>query len=65
MSEIEQGSKVKCVAGSIDQNLKKDTIGYVRGFARFSSYHPREAYVAFEDGSAYWFWMSDLEMVGD
>ena len=58
---IEHGTKVRCVRGNIDQGAHVGEIGVVDGFARLSSYHPREAAVKSEDGRYLgWFWVSDL-----
>ncbi len=56
---IEIGSKVRTVHGSIDGNQHADAIGVVEGFARLSSYHPREVFVKFPDGGA-WFWLAGV-----
>jgi len=60
------GDKVRCVRGSIDARLGAGEVGYVTGFARLSSYHPREVYVSNVDGTPSapwcgWFWLSDAE----
>jgi uncharacterized protein YwbE len=58
---IEAGSKVKTLAGDIDRNQHAGAVGVVAGFARLSSYHPREVRVSFPDGKAGWFWASAVE----
>ena len=35
---ISEGAKVTCRRGNIDKNLGAGEVGYVTGFARFSSY---------------------------
>ena len=55
-SGFQVGDKVTTFAGSIDRNQHKGAIGVVQGFARLSSYHPREVFVAFDDGRGGWFW---------
>lgn len=69
MTKIEEGSKVKCLAGNIDRGLGAGEVGYVTGFARFSSYHPREVWVSDNpDGlpprAAWcgWFWESAVSV---
>lgn len=58
---MEINDTVKCNDTSIDNpSFGKGLIGKVTGFARFSSYHPREAMVRFEDGKSEWFWERDL-----
>lgn len=58
------GDRVKCLCGDIDRNQHKGNIGTVEGFARFSQYHAREAYVKFDNGfQSGWFWATDLEIV--
>ena len=61
---LQHGDKVRCLHGSIDRNVHAGDAGVVGGFARFSSYHPREASVTFPDGSTAWFWVSSLEKAG-
>lgn len=61
ISGVNLGDHVRCLAGDIDRNEGKDCNGVVVGFARFSPYHSREAYVRFSDGSSGWFWQRDLE----
>lgn len=55
------GDKVICIHGDIDGKRLKYDEGTVGGFARFSSYHSREVWVSFKDGSGAWFWESSLE----
>jgi hypothetical protein len=60
------GDLVRCRAGGCDHNRGAGEVGYITGFARFSSYHPREAFVSDSPGDAQarwcgWFWVSDLE----
>lgn len=55
-----EGTKVRCNAASIDRRIGKGEQGTVGGFARLSSYHPREAMVHFPDGRSDWFWVRDL-----
>jgi len=59
---IQAGNTVRCLANSIDKQVGKDAVGRVTGFARFSSYHPREAFVTFDEKPADsgWFWVRDL-----
>lgn len=59
---ILEGDKVKCLHGDIDRGAGKGCVGYVDGFARFSTYHPREVYVKGEGWSG-WFWLSSVEKV--
>lgn len=55
---------VKCSADCIDTpSYGNGLVGKVTGFARFSSYHSREAMVQFEDGRSHWFWERDLAPV--
>lgn len=65
MTTIETGSRVRCLHGSIDKNLGAGMIGVAGGFARFSSYHPREVMVRFGQGEPHpadgWFWVSSVE----
>lgn len=63
---ITEGARVRCKRGSIDRNIGEGEIGYVTGFARFSSYHGRE--VAVQSAPSHvdskwfgWFWLSDVE----
>lgn len=58
-----EGDKVRCITPSIDREIGESAVGVVDGFARLSSYHPREVMVRFSDGAADWFWMRDLEIV--
>lgn len=58
---IEEGTTVRCAARSIDLQIGEGEIGVVSGFARLSSYHPREAMVRFSNGRSDWFWVRDLE----
>lgn len=57
---IAEGLSVICLRPSIDQKLGQGEVGVVQGFARLSSYHSREAFVAFADGKSGWFWVHDL-----
>lgn len=59
------GDRVVCLRGDIDRQRHVNEIGVISGFARLSTYHPREASVRFEDGSAAYFWLRDLEKVED
>lgn len=59
---ITEGSRVLCTQGDIDKSQNEGRTGVVSGFARFSSYHPREALVRFDDGTSGWFWLSTLEI---
>lgn len=65
MSTLSEGDQVKCLTGDIDRLRHIGEVGTISGFARFSSYHPREASVTFADGSAAWFWLRDLEKIDD
>ncbi len=61
-----EGDKVKCKRGSIDRNIGEGEVGYVTGFARFSSYHGREVCVQsapshVDSKWSGWFWLSDVE----
>lgn len=65
---VKHGDKVRCLAGSIDRNRGAGEVGYVTGFARLSSYHPREVFVSSDPNvgapsSAWngWFWESDVQ----
>lgn len=66
---IREGDKVRCKRGNIDKNLGEGEVGYVTGFARFSSYHGREVFVSdMPDRPSYppkpwcgWFWLCDVE----
>lgn len=70
-SNLKCGDKVKCLAGNISHGQGAGEVGYVTGFARFSPYHGREAYVSsvneYEGDSGApapwcgWFWVADLE----
>jgi len=55
-----EGDEVCCNAASIDRKIGEGMSAMVTGFARFSSYHPREAMVRFENGDSDWFWLRDL-----
>lgn len=61
MQEISEGTLVRCLRPSIDQRIGQNEIGVVKGFARFSAYHAREALVGLPDGQNGWFWLRDLE----
>lgn len=67
--QLKEGDKVKTLRGSIDGNRYPGKIGYVQSFARFSSYHGREAYVTSNpEGSWHsewcgWFWVCDVEKI--
>jgi hypothetical protein len=63
MEQVRSGERVVCREASIDRKLHKGSTGVVTGFARFSSYHAREAMVRFDDGSSEWFWLRDLDKV--
>lgn len=67
---IQEGDKVRCKRPSIDKQLGEGKVGYVTGFARFSSYHGREVYVSSHPDDRYnqedwcgWFWLIDVEKV--
>lgn len=60
---LQEGCEVKCLTASIDRQKHAGDIGVITGFARFSSYHAREAMVKFADGSSEWFWCSSLAKV--
>ncbi len=60
---IKAGDKVLCLGASIDKQIGLEKVGTVGGFARLSSYHPREAMVRFDDGIADWFWCRDLQLI--
>lgn len=60
---IEHGARVQCFRGSIDERAHNGSTGIVTGFARFSSYHAREAIVRFDDGKSEWFWVRDLKAI--
>lgn len=69
MTKIEEGSQVRCLAGNIDRGIGAGEVGYVAGFARLSSYHPREVFVSDNsDGLSPrapwcgWFWESAVEV---
>lgn len=63
MTDFQYGDRVKCLAGDIDRNAHAGAVGTITGFARLSSYHPREASVRFGDGSAAYFWLRDIEKI--
>ena len=66
-TNIQEGDKVVCKRGNIDNDRGAGLVGTVAGFARFSSYHAREVNVFFgthatldphpADG---WFWLFDV-----
>lgn len=58
---IKEGDRVRCKAPSIDHKVGEGEFGVVIGFARFSSYHTREALVKLESDESHWFWLGDLE----
>ena len=63
-----EGTRVKCLRGSIDRGRGNGETGEVTGLTRLSSYHPREAYVKLDRGEEIgyaggWFWVSDLEEI--
>jgi len=61
---MDVGATVVCVRGCIDPpHSRRGETGKIEGFARFSSYHAREAMVGFPDGTSAWFWVRDLEPV--
>lgn len=53
------GDLVVCLANSIDRPFGKGVTGRISGFARLSSYHPREVWV---DGVG-WLWECDVARV--
>ena len=55
-TELGPGDKALTLEGDIDGNRYNGAVGIVQGFARLSSYHPREVCLKFEDGSVAWFW---------
>lgn len=61
------GDLVICNESSIDQARTgfsgKGEEGIIIGFARFSSYHPPEVSIRFEDGKTAWFWESSVQIV--
>jgi hypothetical protein len=66
--KIVEGAKVRCKRGSIDRDVGAGEVGYVTGFARFSSYHAREVCVQSHPSHinskwSGWFWLSDVEPV--
>ncbi len=63
MTKIAEGQTVRCLHGSIDKNLGAGQTGRIEGFARFSQYHAREAFIVFDDmpNQNGWFWIADLE----
>lgn len=63
MPTIQENDRVRCLHEGIDNGLGEDMIGRVTGFARYSSYHEREAFVKFGEGHPAngWFWVADLE----
>lgn len=64
MGRMNEGDIVTCNEASIDnRNFGEGLVGKVTGFATFSSYHPREAMVRFEDGKSEWFWERSLTVV--
>ena len=67
---ISHGDKVRCKRGSIDRDVGAGEIGYVTGFARFSSYHAREVMVQsapshVDSKWSGWFWLSDVELADE
>ena len=60
---IQEGDTVRCLAGDIDKKRGAGLTGRVTGFASLSSYHAREAFVAFDSKpeDSGWFWVRDLE----
>lgn len=59
--KMAEGTKVHCIHASIDREIGKSATGEITGFARFSSYHAREAMVKLDSGESAWFWCSSLE----
>jgi hypothetical protein len=60
---MEIGNQVRTLAGSIDERRWQGHTGRIQGFARLSSYHPREAFVTGETDGVPWggyFWVCDL-----
>lgn len=60
---MQEGDTVRCLYGDIDTKQGAGETGVITGFARFSSYHPREAMVRLNDGRSRWFWLSSLEVI--
>lgn len=60
---MEVGSKVICNANAIDKQTGKGSTGTVTGFARLSSYHPREVMVKLSETESRWFWERDVTPV--
>ena len=68
--KIVEGAKVRCKRGSIDRDVGAGEVGYVTGFARFSSYHGREVCVQsapshVDSKWSGWFWLSDVELADE
>jgi hypothetical protein len=55
-TQLQPGDKVTTLEGCIDRNQHSGASGVVKGFTRFSSYHPREVWVEFEPYKGAWFW---------
>ncbi len=66
---MKRGDKVKCLTGNIDKNIGAGEIGFITGFARFSSYHAREVFISDKpEGNSTapwcgWFWLTAIEKV--
>lgn len=68
--ELKIGTTVKTLRPSIEAQAKgreegQGLTGVIDGFARFSKYHGREAFLIFADQPKLngWFWVIDLEAV--
>lgn len=57
---LAEGDRVTCLNDCIDKKHGKGISGEIKGFARFSKYHGREAYVTLDTGVSGWFWVIDL-----
>lgn len=68
---LKVGDRVHCIAGNIDKGRGVGAVGYITGFARFSSYHPREVFVSDRpEGNSDqqwcgWFWESSVKRLED
>lgn len=64
-TQLQPGDKVTTLEGCTDRNQHSGASGVVKGFTRFSSYHPREVWVEFEAGKGAWFWERSVRAVSE
>lgn len=60
---MRHGDQVRCTSDGIDTKAGKGLVGTIAGFGKFSTYHPPEVWVEFEDNPTMsgWFWKRDIE----